>query len=54
MSKCLPHESGLKGEDHLKTAAFTEEQTTYTLRPGELGTPVAEGCRKLEISEQTF
>jgi putative transposase len=38
----------------MKTSAFTEEQITYTLRQVELGTPVAEVCRKLGISEQTF
>ena len=48
-----PHESGLKGEDQMKTSAFTEEQITYVLRQVELGTPVAEGYRKLGISEQT-
>ena len=32
----------------MKKSAFTEEQITYTLRQVELGTPVAEVCRKLE------
>jgi putative transposase len=38
----------------MKKAAFTEEQITYALRQAETGTPVAEVCRKLGISEQTF
>jgi putative transposase len=38
----------------MKKSAFTEEQITYALRQVELGTPVAEVCRKLGISEQTF
>jgi putative transposase len=38
----------------MKKSAFTEEQITYALRQVELGTPVAEVCRKLAVSEQTF
>jgi putative transposase len=38
----------------MKKSAFTAEQITYTRRQVELGTPVAEVCRKLGISEQTF
>jgi putative transposase len=38
----------------MKKSAFTEEQITYALRQVELGTPVAEVCRKLGVSEQTF
>lgn len=34
--------------------AFTEEQVAYALRQAESGKPVAEVCRKLGISEQTF
>lgn len=34
--------------------AFTEEQVAYALRQVESGTRVAEVCRKLGISEQTF
>jgi putative transposase len=37
----------------MKKLAFTEEQITYTLCQVELGTPVAEVCRKLGISDQT-
>ena len=38
----------------MKKKRFTEEQISYTLRRAENGTPVAEGCRNLGISEQTF
>jgi len=38
----------------MKKSAFTEEQITYTRRQVELGTLVAEVCRKLGVSEQTF
>jgi putative transposase len=43
-----------RGEDQMRRTAFTEEQVAYTLRQAESGTPVAEICRKLGISEQTF
>ncbi len=33
---------------------FTEEQVVAALRRAEGGTPVAEGCRKLGVSEQTY
>src|SRR5215204_4768260 len=33
---------------------FTSEQMLYTVRQAESGTPVAEVCRKLGITEQTF
>jgi putative transposase len=33
---------------------FTNEQMIYTLRQAEAGTPVAEVCRKMGITEQTF
>ena len=33
---------------------FTEEQIVAALRRTEGGTPVAEVCRKLGVSEQTF
>jgi putative transposase len=38
----------------MKKTQFTEEQIAYALREGEAGTPVAEICRKLGVSEQTF
>ena len=34
--------------------SFTNEQMIYTLRQAEAGTPVAEVCRKMGITEQTF
>jgi len=33
---------------------FTQEQIVSTLRQAEGGTPVAEVCRELGITEQTF
>jgi putative transposase len=33
---------------------FTSEQMLYTVRQAESGTPVAEVCRKVGITEQTF
>jgi putative transposase len=38
----------------MKQSTFTNEQILYALRQVEAGTPVAEVCRKLGISEQTF
>lgn len=38
----------------MKRKRFTEEQISYALRQAEGGTPVAEICRKLGVSEQTF
>ena len=38
----------------MKRKRFTEEQIAYALRQAESGTPVAEVCRKLGVSEQTF
>lgn len=38
----------------MRKTAFTEEQVAHVLRQAESGTPVAEICRKLGISEQTF
>ena len=33
---------------------FTQEQIVYTLKQAEGGTAVAEVCRKVGITEQTF
>jgi len=38
----------------MKRKRFTEEQITFALRQAESGTPVAEVCRKLQVTEQTF
>lgn len=38
----------------MRKSRFTEEQIAMALRQGESGTPVAEICRKLGISEATF
>jgi putative transposase len=43
-----------RGEDQMRKTAFTEEQVAHALRQAESGTPVAEVCRRLGISEQTF
>ena len=38
----------------MKRKRFTEEQIMYALRQAESGTPVAEVCRKLGVTEQSF
>ncbi|MCK4773338.1 MAG: transposase [Candidatus Krumholzibacteria bacterium] len=38
----------------MKRKRFTEEQIAYALRQVESGTPVAEVCRKLGVTEQSF
>ena len=38
----------------MRKSTFTEEQIAYALRQVESGTPVADICRKLGVSEQTF
>lgn len=38
----------------MKRKRFTEEQIAYALRQAEGGTPVAELCRRLGVSEQSF
>ena len=38
----------------MRTSRFSEEQMALALRQAEGGTPVAEICRKLEITEGTF
>jgi putative transposase len=38
----------------VKKSKFTDEQIAYALKQAELGTPVAEVCRKMGISDATF
>jgi putative transposase len=38
----------------MRKSQFTEQQVVAALRQAENGTPVAEVCRKLGISEKTF
>jgi putative transposase len=43
-----------KGWTQMRKSKYTEEQVAYALKQAELGTPVADVCRKLGIAEQTF
>ena len=38
----------------MKRSRFTEEQITYALRLAESGTPVADVCRQIGVSEATY
>ena len=38
----------------MKRSKFSEEQITYALRQYEAGTPVADICRQLGVSEASF
>lgn len=38
----------------MKQSKFTEEQIAFALRQADLGTPVAEVCRKMGICEATY
>ena len=38
----------------MKKPRFTEQQVAHALRQAEQGTPAAEVCRKLGVSEATF
>lgn len=38
----------------MKKSKFTEEQIIFALRQAEMGTPVAEVCRKMGISDATY
>ncbi len=38
----------------MKKSRFTEEQIAYALRLAESGTPVADVCRQIGVSEATY
>ena len=38
----------------MKKSRFTEEQIAFALRQAESGTPVADVCRQMGISEASF
>jgi len=38
----------------LKKTRYTEEQIAYVLREAESGTPIADVCRSIGVSEATF
>lgn len=38
----------------MRRSKFTEEQIAFALRQGDLGTAVAEVCRKMGVSEATY
>jgi len=38
----------------MRTSKFTPEQMVHILRQGESGLPIAELCRRHQISEQTY
>jgi putative transposase len=38
----------------MKRSRFTEERISYALRQAESGTPVADVCRQLGVSEASF
>jgi len=38
----------------MKRSRFSDEQITYALRQADSGTPVADVCRQLGVSEATF
>jgi putative transposase len=38
----------------MKRSRYSEAQVTYALRQAESGTPVADVCRQLGVSEATF
>jgi putative transposase len=38
----------------MRKSHYTEEHISFALKQAELGTPVAEVCRKMGVSEATF
>lgn len=44
----------MREEPEMKQSKFAEEQIAYALRQVEGGTPVADVCRQVGVSEATF
>jgi putative transposase len=38
----------------MRKSKYTAEQIAYVLKQAEVGTPVADVCRKIGVTEQTF
>ena len=49
-----PRLDASREDPSMKRSRFTGEQITFALRQAEAGTPAAEVCRKLQITETTF
>jgi putative transposase len=41
-------------EGPMRKSTYTEEQIAFALKQAETGTTIAEVCRKMGVSEQTF
>jgi len=48
----MPAEAG--GGSRMRKSKYTDEQIAMALRQAEGGTPVAEICRKMQVTEATF
>jgi putative transposase len=42
------------GDEDMKKSRYTEEQIAFALRQAESGTPVADVCRQMGVSEASF
>jgi len=42
------------GDGDMKKSRYTEEQIAFALRQAESGTPVADVCRQMGVSEASF
>jgi putative transposase len=42
------------GDEDMKKSRYTEEQIAFALRQAEGGTPVADVCRQMGVSEASF
>jgi putative transposase len=42
------------GDEDMKKSRYTEEQIAFALRQAEAGTPVADVCRQMGVSEASF